>query len=104
MNMIQSLWKVNFGHVEIPRRFDYPRPQKLAALAGVHGVSSEPIVVVDAQTLLIPGFSYDGEAPGKLSIDETIQIFFSIYVLFPSEHPSNDSHEPHSGSSFARVF
>ncbi|XP_043268962.1 protein Skeletor, isoforms B/C isoform X2 [Venturia canescens] len=56
-------YAVNFGDVRIPRGFDYPRPQKLAGLNGVHGVSSEPIVVVDAQTLLIPGFSYDGEAP-----------------------------------------
>ncbi|XP_048506172.1 protein Skeletor, isoforms B/C isoform X1 [Athalia rosae] len=62
-----SLWcddfSVNFGDVKIPRGFDYPRPQKLGTLSGIHGVSSEPIVVVDAQTLLIPGFSYDGEAP-----------------------------------------
>ncbi|XP_050483163.1 protein Skeletor, isoforms B/C isoform X3 [Bombus huntii] len=56
-------FSVNFGDVRIPRGFDYPKPQKLAALNGVHGVSSEPIVVVDAQTLLIPSFSYDGEAP-----------------------------------------
>ncbi|XP_034178877.1 LOW QUALITY PROTEIN: DM13 and DOMON_DOH domain-containing protein skeletor [Osmia lignaria lignaria] len=56
-------YAVNFGDVRIPRGFDYPKPQKLAALSGVHGVSSEPIVVVDAQTLLIPSFSYDGEAP-----------------------------------------
>ncbi|XP_015181786.1 PREDICTED: protein Skeletor, isoforms B/C isoform X1 [Polistes dominula] len=62
-----SVWcdefAVNFGDVRIPRGLDYPKPQKLAALSGVHGVSSEPIVIVDAQTLLIPGFSYDGEAP-----------------------------------------
>ncbi|XP_076678715.1 DM13 and DOMON_DOH domain-containing protein skeletor isoform X2 [Andrena cerasifolii] len=62
-----SVWcdefAVNFGDVRISPGFDYPKPQKLAALSGVHGVSSEPIVVVDAQTLLIPSFSYDGEAP-----------------------------------------
>ncbi|XP_044012563.1 protein Skeletor, isoforms B/C isoform X3 [Aphidius gifuensis] len=62
-----SVWcddfSVNFGDVKIPRNFDYPKPQKLAGLNGVHGVSSEPIVIVDAQTLLIPSFSYDGEAP-----------------------------------------
>ncbi|CAK1594785.1 unnamed protein product [Parnassius mnemosyne] len=62
-----SVWcdeySVNFGSVNIPANFDYPKPAKLNALRGVHGVSSEPIVVVDAQTLLIPNFSYDGEAP-----------------------------------------
>nr|CAD7421787.1 unnamed protein product [Timema poppensis] len=63
-----SGWKlcpfsVNFGDVKIPKNLDYPKPQKIDALNGVHAVSSENIVVVDAQTLLIPSFSYDGEAP-----------------------------------------
>ncbi|XP_011185921.1 protein Skeletor, isoforms B/C isoform X2 [Zeugodacus cucurbitae] len=62
-----SVWcdefAVNFGHVSIPADLDFPRPQKIASLKGVHAVSSENIVIVDAQTLLIPNFSYDGEAP-----------------------------------------
>ncbi|KAJ8920299.1 hypothetical protein NQ315_011960 [Exocentrus adspersus] len=56
-------FSVNFGDVKIPRNFDYPRPQKIDPLSGVHGVSSDSIVIVDAQTLLVPNFSYDGEAP-----------------------------------------
>lgn len=56
--------QVNFGDVKIPRNLDYPKPQKISGLSGVHAVSSDPIVIVDAQTLLIPNFSYDGEAPG----------------------------------------
>lgn len=67
-----SIWcdefSVNFGDVSIPKNFDFPRPYKLAALKGVHAVSSDNIVVVDAQTVLIPNFSYDGEAPGKLNL------------------------------------
>ncbi|KAJ2941652.1 hypothetical protein O0L34_g14710 [Tuta absoluta] len=62
-----SVWcdeyAVNFGDVQIPRDLEYPKPAKVGALRGVHGVSSDPIVVVDAQTLLVPNFSYDGEAP-----------------------------------------
>ncbi|KAB0794806.1 hypothetical protein PPYR_11645 [Photinus pyralis] len=62
-----SVWceefTVNFGDVKIPRNFDYPRPRKIDALRGVHGVSSDNIVIVDAQTLLVPNLSYDGEAP-----------------------------------------
>ncbi|CAH0554432.1 unnamed protein product [Brassicogethes aeneus] len=54
---------VNFGDVKIPRNFDFPRPQKVDALKGVHDISSDNIVIVDAQTLLIPNLSYDGEAP-----------------------------------------
>lgn len=54
---------VNFGDVKIPRSFDFPRPQKIDALNGVHSVSSDNIVIVDAQTLLIPNLHYDGEAP-----------------------------------------
>ncbi|GJQ79064.1 hypothetical protein Trydic_g5153 [Trypoxylus dichotomus] len=56
--------EVNFGDVKIPRNFDIPKPQKLAPLQGVHGISSDNIVVVDAQTILIRNLSYDGEAPG----------------------------------------
>ncbi|XP_037940918.1 protein Skeletor, isoforms B/C isoform X3 [Teleopsis dalmanni] len=62
-----SVWcdefAVNFGDVSIPSNLDFPRPQKINALKGVHGVGSDSIVIVDAQTLLVPNFSYDGEAP-----------------------------------------
>ncbi|XP_049956274.1 protein Skeletor, isoforms D/E-like [Schistocerca serialis cubense] len=62
-----SVWcdefAVNFGDVKIPKNFDYPKPQKIDPLDGVHAVSSDNIVIVDAQTLLVPHFSYDGEAP-----------------------------------------
>lgn len=45
-------------------RIDYPRPQKIDGFAGVeHDVKSDRLVVVDAQTFLIPNFSYDGQAP-----------------------------------------
>ncbi|KAG4075641.1 hypothetical protein HA402_003466 [Bradysia odoriphaga] len=56
-------FSVNFGDVAIPKNLDYPRPLKIAALKGVHEVLSDNIVIVDAQTLLVPNFSYDGEAP-----------------------------------------
>ncbi|CAH1641352.1 unnamed protein product [Spodoptera littoralis] len=56
-------YAVNFGDVRIQADMEYPRPAKVAPLRGVHGVSSDPVVVVDAQTLLVPNFSYDGEAP-----------------------------------------
>lgn len=56
---------MNFGDVKIAKNLEFPKPQKIGKLAGVHGVSSDNIVVVDAQTLLIPSFSYDGEAPGE---------------------------------------
>ncbi|XP_046383111.1 protein Skeletor, isoforms B/C [Ischnura elegans] len=63
-----SVWcrefEVNFADVKIPAGFDFPKPIKIGALgAGVHGVKSDPITIVDAQTLLVPNFSYDGEAP-----------------------------------------
>ncbi|KAF7274604.1 hypothetical protein GWI33_012719 [Rhynchophorus ferrugineus] len=54
---------VSFGDVKIPRNFDFPRPQKIDALKGVHSISSDNVVIVDAQTLLIPNLYYDGEAP-----------------------------------------
>jgi hypothetical protein len=54
---------VNFGEVTFPERLDYPRPQKISAFNGIHNVKSGRVVVVDAQTFLIPNFSYDGTAP-----------------------------------------
>lgn len=57
--------QVNFGDVQWGREVEFPRPARVGALRGVHGVASDPVVVVDAQTLLVPNFSYDGEAPGQ---------------------------------------
>jgi hypothetical protein len=54
---------VNFGEVTFPDRLDYPRPQKISAFDGIHNVKSGRVVVVDAQTFLVPNFSYDGTAP-----------------------------------------
>ena len=62
-----SVWcrafDVNFGELFFPERLQYPRPQKIDPFTGIHDVKSEKIVVVDAQTFLIPAFSYDGSAP-----------------------------------------
>ncbi|XP_053691292.1 protein Skeletor, isoforms B/C-like [Sabethes cyaneus] len=62
-----SIWcddfSVNFGDVVIRNDLDFPRPTKIGQLEGVHDVGSDNIVIVDAQTLLIPNFNYDGEAP-----------------------------------------
>lgn len=64
-----SIWceeyAVNFGDVKIPKNLEHPAPHKIEPLKGVHQISSDNIVIVDAQTLLIPHFSYDGEAPGR---------------------------------------
>ena len=62
-----SVWcdafDVNFGELTFPPRFNYPRPQKISRFDGIHDVSSDKVVVVDAQTFLIPNFTYDGQAP-----------------------------------------
>ncbi|KAG5674929.1 hypothetical protein PVAND_004873 [Polypedilum vanderplanki] len=62
-----SVWcdefSVDFGNVMIPKNLEFPRPQKIGGLQGIHAVHSDNIVIVDAQTLLIPNFSYDGTAP-----------------------------------------
>jgi len=62
-----SVWcdefSVNFGEVAIPRNLNYPRPQKIGAFDGIHLVASDRVVVVDAQTFLVPNFTYDGSAP-----------------------------------------
>ena len=44
-------------------RLDYPRPRKINGFDGQHNVESGRVVIVDAQTFLIPSFNYDGQAP-----------------------------------------
>ena len=44
-------------------RLDYPRPRKITGFNGQHQVKSGRVVIVDAQTFLIPSFNYDGQAP-----------------------------------------
>lgn len=73
-------FSVNFGDVAIPRNFEFPRPVKVGALKGVHEVSSDNVVVVDAQTILIPNFTYDGEAPGELMRCENFYHWKSIQI------------------------
>lgn len=90
-----SVWcdefSVNFGHVMISKTLDFPRPQKVGGLRGIHAVQSDSIVIVDAQTLLIPNFSYDGAAPG-----ENWMSFAWSWIIF---EPSNFFRQmPNSGS------
>lgn len=82
--------QVNFGDVSIPRDFEVPKPAQVAPLRGVHAVSSEPIVVVDAQTLLVPSFSYDGEAPGMYLLDPLWAIKVSHKQNFSNFGRSNE--------------
>eukprot|EP00096_Caligus_rogercresseyi_P009207 TRINITY_DN3088_c0_g1_i4.p1 TRINITY_DN3088_c0_g1~~TRINITY_DN3088_c0_g1_i4.p1 ORF type:complete len:687 (-),score=204.33 TRINITY_DN3088_c0_g1_i4:473-2533(-) len=62
-----SVWcrafEVNFGDLIFEERIRYPKPVSISPLKGIHKVKSSKIVIVDAQTLLIPKFSYDGSAP-----------------------------------------
>jgi len=62
-----AVWSRTFteslSEVKIPAGFAYPRPQRLGAIRGLHNVSSDRVYIVDAQTFLIPNFTYDGGAP-----------------------------------------
>lgn len=77
-----SLFQVNFGDIYIPPNFDFPQPHVIGSILG-QGVSSGPIVVVDAQTILVPDFSYDGQAPGTLS---TLSILSKLSCFYHHNH------------------
>ncbi|XP_071445168.1 protein Skeletor, isoforms B/C [Hetaerina americana] len=50
-----------FGDIYTPDDFDPPATQRISQLTRkAHGVTSGPIQVLDAKTLLLPEFSYDG--------------------------------------------
>lgn len=49
-----SIWcdefSVDFGNVVIPKNLDFPRPQKIGGLKGIHAVQSDNIVIVDVSS------------------------------------------------------
>lgn len=49
-----------FGDVYIPDEFESPAVQSVGPLAGTNAVSSKPVKFLDAVTLIIPEFRYDG--------------------------------------------
>lgn len=63
-----SIWcrkfTANFADLLIPRSLIVPTPVEIQPLKMLsHGVKSGAVTIVDAQTLLIPDFYYDGEGP-----------------------------------------
>lgn len=55
--LIQS----TFGDVYIPDEFLPPKPQEITQLSSrSHGVSSGPLQLIDAKTIRIPKFTYNG--------------------------------------------
>ena len=54
----------NLGHVFISPDMQIPFPLELPPITGLsHGIHSGPITLVDAQTILVTDFWYDGLAP-----------------------------------------
>lgn len=63
-----SIWcrqmKLNYGELAITRNLVIPQPIEISPLTQLaHGVRSGPITIIDAQTFLVPEFSYDGLGP-----------------------------------------
>lgn len=66
-----------FGDVNVPEEFEPPAVQTIGQLSKKsHGVSSGPIQILDAKTLLIPNFTYNGAGKGKF-----LNLFYDM-VLF----------------------
>lgn len=58
-------WQGTFGDVYIPEDFEPPTIQTIAQFSKKsHGVSSGALQVLDAKTLLIPDFTYNGAGKG----------------------------------------
>lgn len=55
-----------FGDVYIPEEFEPPTTQKISRLTShSHDVESETIEIIDAKTIKISQFTYNGEGKGK---------------------------------------
>nr|XP_046920523.1 protein Skeletor, isoforms B/C-like [Dermatophagoides farinae] len=60
-----AIWDIrsqkNFADIFIPEGFLPPAPQTIAEFSQLsNGIESEPLVIVDAKTIRIPSFTYDG--------------------------------------------
>ncbi|XP_063880815.1 protein Skeletor, isoforms B/C-like [Scylla paramamosain] len=99
-----SIWcraySIDFGHTMVSKNLDYPRPQKIDALPTFqHGLSSDRVVVVDAQTFLVPNFNYDGLGPdayfwvGKGSRPD------NNGIVVPDENGSEEPLKKYSGKT-----
>ncbi|XP_013778300.1 protein Skeletor, isoforms B/C-like [Limulus polyphemus] len=57
-------FRANFGDIYVDSKTELPKSAKIGPLTHTaHGVSSEPIMVMDAQTFIVPNFKYDGQGP-----------------------------------------
>jgi hypothetical protein len=45
-----------------------------------HGIKSGPVVVMDAKTIKIPAFNYDGKG-GQVSLFHPFLYFFMIWII-----------------------
>ena len=63
---IYDIWSQNtFGDIYIPRDFELPNVQKIPKLEGKsNSISSGSVEIVDAKTIRLPEFKYDGRAKG----------------------------------------
>lgn len=53
--------KNTFGDIYIPEEFDPPAPQTISQISKrTSNISSEAVVILDAKTIKIPQFIYDG--------------------------------------------
>lgn len=60
------LFQSAFGDVYIPEEFEPPTVQTISSFTKKsHGVSSDPLKLLDAKTILIPNFTYNGAGKGK---------------------------------------
>lgn len=58
-----------FGDVYIPEEFEPPTTQKISQLTGrSHDVESETIEIIDAKTIKISEFTYNGKGKGEANL------------------------------------
>lgn len=72
--LFSSYFQNGFGDVYMAEEFEPPTTEVIAAFSRrSHGVSSGPLQILDAKTIVIPHFTYNGAGKG-------IQCFFFCYV------------------------
>lgn len=92
-------YSANFGWVRIPHDFEPPSPQDLGFLSGAHGVAADPVLLLDARTVQLTNFHYDGAAPDAHFLVGRGDVSGTNGVIIANEKGSFDKLGRYSGEN-----
>ncbi|KAK2712802.1 protein Skeletor, isoforms B/C-like [Artemia franciscana] len=93
-----------YGDISIPEEFESPVPQSLSEMSRrLNGVQSGNVVILDAKTIKVPKFYYDGQADARFWAGVGPQPSSKGFIV-PDEKGYIDNLRPYSGEDVILVL